>query len=75
MRFLGQGILRTNQKRTNEVTIGPGGTYVPMRMNEGREHERRQDLLVRKGPILNRFPTKGPFLLNWCIMAIKKKNQ
>ena len=38
MRFLGQEILHTNQKRTNEVTNGLGGIYVHMRMNEDRMH-------------------------------------
>ena len=39
MRFLGQEILRTNQKRTNQVTDGLGGIYVHMRMNEDRAHQ------------------------------------
>ena len=39
MRFLGQEILRTNQKRTNQVTDGLGGICVHMRMNEDRAHQ------------------------------------
>ena len=39
VRFLGQEILRTNQKRTNEVTDGLGGTYVHIRMNEDIAHQ------------------------------------
>ena len=39
VRFLGQEILRTNQKRTNQVTDGLGGIYVHMRMNEDRAHQ------------------------------------
>ena len=39
VRFLGQEILRTNQKRTNEVTDGLGGTYVHMCMNEDIVHQ------------------------------------
>ena len=39
MRFLGQEILRTNQKRTNEVTDGLGGAYAHIRMNEDRAHQ------------------------------------
>ena len=35
---LGQNILRTNQKRTNEVRDGLGGTYVYISMNEDRAH-------------------------------------
>ena len=61
VRFLGQEILRTNQKRTNEVTDGLGGTYVHMRMNEDSKHQCSQDLLVPNGPIPNR---SRPFLLN-----------
>ena len=39
VRFLGQEILRTNQKRTNQVTDGLGGIYVHIRMNKDREHQ------------------------------------
>ena len=39
VRFLDQEILRTNQKRTNQVTDGLGSIYVHIRMNEDRAHQ------------------------------------
>ena len=39
VRFFGQEILRTNQKRTNEVRDGLGGTYVCISMNEDNAHQ------------------------------------
>ena len=39
VRFLGQEILRTNQKRTNQVTDDLGGIYVHIRINEDRAHQ------------------------------------
>ena len=74
VRFLGQEILRTNQKRTNEVRDGLGGTYVHMRMNEDRAHQWRQVSLVRKVGVLKvPFPI-GP-QTKLMHMALEKKSQ